>query len=235
MSYSGNSYKDVTGKEKERNITMEPTVSGNEIPVKDENAGTETKEPVTDKDIESDTREPVKNADIESKTQEPVTNNYTYETYEVDNSEVCRILNELLEETRKTGESMTRIAESLDAVNETLTSEPEEPDKKSVLPDEPKEIVSGNDVIVEILECMKETVTGIQKTETAIYETVSGNTVYLEGLSDISQEFTECYIETSEEHKNTLTYGITSVVCILIAVGIVGGLNIAKLVWGKMR
>lgn len=151
---------------------MEPTVSGNEVPV--------TKEP-QDSENEShqkpDTGNVIQTETETSKNQEPVTNNsYTYETYEIDNSEVCQILNELLSESQKTNEALGFIADSLEVISEKLTSEPEEMESDDSIPEGPVETVSGNDAILEILEGMEETFAGIQETGISIYETVSGNT-----------------------------------------------------------
>lgn len=211
---------------------MEPTVSGNGITIdKDPETGK------NEKPEKPETSDKV-HADKETVLQEPVTNNYTYETYEtyeIDNSEVCQILNELLSESQKANESLGRIADSLDVINETLTEEPEETESEDSLPEEPEETVSGNDALFEMLERMEETFAGIQETGTSIYETVSGNTLYLEDLSNNSQELIEYYTEVTEKHEHTLSYGIATEICILIAAGIIAGLNIAKLVWGKMR
>lgn len=203
---------------------MEPTVSGNKIHITDDSDDSVNETPINpDKEKETD------------KNQEPVTNNYTYETYEIDNSEVCEILNKILSESVKTNEALERLADSLDAVNETLTAEPEETELEDVLPEEPEETVSGNDALFEMLKGMEETFVGIKETSKSIYETVSGNTLYLEDLNNTSQEFMESYTEVSEKQSYKSIYGISIGICILFVVGCIAGLNIAKLVWGKMR
>lgn len=211
---------------------MDPTVSGNGITIDND---PETGK--NDKPEKPETSDKM-HAEKETVLQEPVTNNYTYETYEtyeIDNSEVCQILNELLSESQKANESLGRIADSLDVMNETITVEPEEMESEDSLPEETEETVSGNDALFDILESMEETFAGIQETGTSIYDTVSGNTLYLEDISNNSQELIEYYTEATEKHEHTLAYGIATEICILIAAGIIAGLNIAKLVWGKMR
>lgn len=204
---------------------MEPTVSGNEIKEPQDNKDETSQKPDAGNETQPET----------SKNQEPVTNNYTYETYEIDNSEVCSILNELLSETVKTNELLGSLAESIDAVNENLTAEPEEEELLEDIPEEPEETVSGNDSLLEMLAGIEETFAGIRETSEGIYETVTGNSLYLEGLSSTSQEFMESYTESSEAQRYTDIYALSISICILFVAGCIAGLHIAKLVWGKMR
>lgn len=174
---------------------------------------------------------------------EPVVNNYTYETYEtyqVDNSEISELLKELLSQAVKNNETVERLADSLDAVKEILTAEPEETSSDDSAPEttadeNPEETETDGDSLLEMLEGMEETFAGLKETSESIYETVSGNTLYLEDLSNTAQAFTESYSESLEMQSYTSRYGIALCICIFAVVCSIAGLHVAKMVWGKMR
>lgn len=192
---------------------MEPTVSGNENPI-----GTEPLEPM-------DPVEPVQSL-------EPKINNYTYET---DNSAVCRILEELLSETVKNNDVLERLSDSLDAVKESLTAEPEETASEDAVPDEADETESSLEELTEMLEGMEETFAAIKETGESISETVSGNSLYLEDISNTTQTLMESYTEVAENQTTINEYSLALIISILFVASCIAGLHIAKMVWGKTR
>lgn len=192
---------------------MEPTVSGNENPIE-----TEPVEPM-------DPAEPVQ-------SMEPVINNYTYET---DNREVCSLLEGLFSEAVKNNEVLERIADSLDAVKERLTAEPEEPASEDPVSDEADETESSREELIEMFEGMEETFSALKETGENISETVSGNSLYLEDIGNTTQTLMESYTEVSESQTYSNTYGLALGMCILFVAACIAGLHIAKIVWGKTR
>lgn len=211
---------------------MEPSVSGNDISYGDDDQETGRNENPSEHDNENE-----KPAETES-SREPVTNNYTYETYEtyeIDNSKVCELLNQLFSETEKNNEVLGRLADSLDEIKESLTEEPEETEAEDFLPDEQDETETGRDELLELLEGMEETFAGIKESGESINKTVSGNALLLKDLNNTTEAIAESYAESFEKQTYTSTYDIAVSIAILFAACCIAGLNIAKLVWGKMR
>lgn len=199
---------------------MEPTVSGNEIPVV-----TEPLEPGNEIPIEKEPFESVE-------PFEPVINNYAYEA---DNSAVCTLLEGLLSEAVKNNDVLERLADSLDAVRETLAAEPEETAEDDAVPAGADETEGSLEELTEMLEGIEETFYALKETGKNINETVSGNTLYLEDISGTMQAFTESYTEVSETRAFADTYGLALGICILFVSACIAGLHIAKMVWGKTR
>lgn len=195
---------------------MAETVSGNENPIE-----TEPLEPI-------DVLDPVEPVQF----MEPAVTNYEYET---DNSTVCRLLESLLSEAVKNNDVLERLADSLDSIKETLTAEPEETVSEDAVSDESDETESSREELTEMLESMEETIVSLKETGESINETVSGNTLYLEDISAITQTLEESYTEASENQTFTNTYGLALGMCILFVAACIAGLHIAKMVWGKTR
>lgn len=192
---------------------MEPTVSGNENPI-----DTEPVEPM-------DPVEPIQSV-------EPIINNYTYE---IDNSAVCKLIEELLSETVKNNDVLERIADSLDVLKESLTAEPEETVFEDSVPDEADETEIRQEELTEMLEGMEETFLALKETGESISETVSGNSLYLEDISAATQTLTESYTEVSENLTSINEYSLALIISILFVASCIAGLHIAKMVWGKTR
>lgn len=183
---------------------MEPTVSGNDIPIE---------------------TEPVQSMESEI-------NNYTYE---VDNSAVCNLLEQLLSESIKKNDVLERLADSLDVVKETLTAEPEETATDDSGSSEPDETESSREELTEMLEGMKETFAALKETGESINETVSGNSLYLEEINNTTQTLKESYTEVSDNQISVNSYSLAIIITILFVASCIAGLHIAKMVWGKMR
>ena len=197
---------------------MEPTVSGNEIPI-----DTEPMEPI-------EPVEPVQPIE----PLDPVDPIINY-IYEADNSSVCSLLEKLISETVKNNDVLERLADSLDVVKEILTTEAEETASEDAVETEADETEGSKEELKEMLEGMEETFASLKETGESINETVSGNTLYLEDITAATQALTESYTEVSENQTFANTYGLALGMCIIFIASCIAGLHIAKMVWGKTR
>ena len=199
---------------------MEETVSGNTIPLLPETnyEFIPSFEPETNTTSSSD--------------------NTTYLKYYTD---LYDLLESIHEETVKKNEILDHISESLDSVKEGISIE-SQTDQIVLLTDtepeeteETEENETHQETVIELLEGIDKTLTVMSETGESINNTVSGNSVYLEGTDNTVSDLLEAYTEVSEQQSQTETYGLSLGIGILFISSCIVGLLIARAALGKMR
>lgn len=151
-----------------------------------------------------------------------------------DSQDICSLLVQLSEGTEQQNGLLESILESLGELKESLFSRQEEttPDVPAGETDAGE---TGQETLTEMLEGMEETFAGLRETAGDISATVSGNTLYLEGMDASVQGLAESYTEAAETQYYTYSYALAFGAGILFVAACIAGLHIARLVWGKMR
>lgn len=164
---------------------------------------------------------------------DPEVNNYT--TYVSDNTDVCRLLDSILNETVKENEYLEELCERFAEVILRTQSETQETMIPDIELEEIDESESHHETVIELLEGIDETLTAISETGESINNTVSGNSIYLEETDNAAGELLEAYTEASTQQSQIGIYGLSLGIGILFITACIVGLLIARAVLGKMR
>ena len=165
-------------------------------------------------------------------TTEPIVYN---NTYEIDNTEVCKLLDSILSETVKCNEYFENLIERFSEVMLNSQSDTQEDELPDADPEESPESENYQETVLELLEKMDETLVTLGETGENISNTVSGNSLYLEDTSNTSAGLLEAYTEVSFQQSQNKTYSLSLGISILFILSCIAGLLIARAVWGKMR
>ena len=153
----------------------------------------------------------------------------------VDNTDVCKLLESLLNEMIKNNEKLNHVTESLDEVKENMLKEELEEVLSEVNPEDLKDDEDYQELVVELLGKMDETLVTLGETGVNISDTVSGNSLYLEDTDNTTTELLRSYLEVSTQQTQNDAYGLALGVTISFLVALIIGLLVSKIVWGKTR
>lgn len=165
----------------------------------------------------------------------PVVESPVYNTYEIDNTDVCELLESILKEMLKNNEMLSHVTESLDEVKENILKEELEEALSEVDPEDLKDDEDYQELVVELLGKMDDTLITLGETVININDTVSGNSLYLEDTNNTTAELLRSYIEVSTQQTQNEAYGLALGVTISFIISLIVGILIAKIVWGKTR
>lgn len=170
---------------------------------------------------------------------EETTENLTQNiTYEIDNTEVCELLSQLLEEVKKANETNSKIYEAMllhhtdylqnctDSMELLKALDEEETEEETEEPE--TETQSYEDF-------MEEQILLIGENLGKINVTVSGNNALLTGIDETTETLAETYNEQTETAKQTTSQSLALGIGILFVVAVIAGLKIAKIGWGRMK
>lgn len=186
-------------------------------------------------DVSGNNPEPTPETGETEETVENLTQNITYE---VDNTEVCELLTQLITEVQKNNEINTQIYEAMllhhaeylqnhsDCMEQLKILNEEEPETETEEPE--TETETYEDFVEEQLLLIGENLESLNVT-------VSGNNALLQDIDTTTETLAETYSEQTETAKQTTSQNQALAIGTLFVLAVIAGLIIAKTAWGRMK
>lgn len=162
---------------------------------------------------------------------ENITNN---NTYMIDNTAVCDLLAALLQEETRQNETLTQLSTVMQTVSENLEKSGIYGHLRDQVLAEGTEPETGLEAEPETDPCLPY-LDGILEEISGISRTVSGNNALLTSMDGTASALHEAYTEQAEKNIETVSHKLSLGYTLLFATAFIGGLVIAKIVWGRMR